>query len=209
MHLKTAVIYGSTRRERQGIKAARFVVKKLEERQHDVSLVDAVEYELPMLDLMFKEYEAGQAPASMQEIADILDAADGFVIVSGEYNHSVPPALKNLLDHFQSEYLYKPSAIVTYSAGPFAGVRALVNMRGIMAELGSPAIPSAFPVSRIGQAFADDGTALDAAYENRVAKFLDEYEWYASALKARRAGGPCSADAPTQQQLCHAASRKG
>lgn len=202
MTLKTAVIYGSARRDRQGIKAARFITRKLEERQHDVTLVDTAENELPFLDLMYKEYEAGTAPKAMQTVGEILAAADGFVIVSGEYNHSVPAALKNLLDHYQSEYLYKPSAIVTYSAGPFAGVRALVNMRGIMAELGSPAIPSAFPVSQVWKAFDEDGNALDEAYNERVVKFLDEYEWYACALKTQRECSECNKDAPAQQQLC-------
>lgn len=201
MTINTAVIYGSVRRDRQGIKAARFITRKLEERSHDVALVDAIEYELPLLDLMYKEYEAGTAPEAMQAVADILAAADGFVILSGEYNHSVPPALKNLLDHYQSEYLYKPSAIVTYSAGPFAGVRGLVNMRGIMAELGSPAIPSAFPVSQVWKAFDEHGNALEDAYDKRVIKFLDEYEWYARAMKRERDGG-CAKDIPSQQQLC-------
>ena len=202
MALKTAVIYGSVRSSRQGIKAARFIVKKLGERGHDVTLVDAAEYELPLLDRMHKEYDAGAAPATMQAVADILAAADGFIIMSGEYNHSVPAALKNLLDHFQSEYLYKPSAIVTYSAGPFAGVRGLVNMRGIMAELGSPAIPSAFPVSQVFKAFDDEGNALDEAYNERVIRFLDEYEWYTRALKRERQTDACEELSPTQQQLC-------
>ena len=202
MSLNTAVIYGSARRARKGINVARFAARKLEERQHDVTLIDTAEYELPLLDLMYKEYDAGTAPAPMQAVAEILAAADGFVIVTGEYNHSVPAALKNLLDHYQSEYLYKPSAIITYSAGPFGGVRALVNMRGIMAELGSPAIPSAFPVSAVFKAFDDDGNAVDEAYNERVGKFLDEYEWYARALKRERDGGACAANAPTQQQLC-------
>jgi len=151
---------------------------------------------------MYKEYDAGTAPAAMQAVGEILATADGFVIVTGEYNHSVPAALKNLLDHYQSEYLYKPSAIVTYSAGPFGGVRALINMRGIMAELGSPAIPSAFPVSAVFKSFDDDGNAVDKAYDERVGKFLDEYEWYARALKRERHDGACVANAPTQQQLC-------
>jgi len=42
----------------------------------------------------------------MQRVGEIFDAADGFVIVSAEYNHSIPAALKNLLDHYQSEDLY-------------------------------------------------------------------------------------------------------
>jgi len=201
-NLKSAVIYGSARRSRQGIKAARFVVRKLEERKHAVTLVDTEEYDLPMLDWMYKEYEPGKAPEAMQAVADILKAADGYVIVSGEYNHSVPAALKNLLDHFQSEYLYKPSAIVTYSAGPFGGVRALINMRAILAELGTPSIPSAFPVSAVFKAFDDDGNALDKAYDERAVKFLDEYEWYSNAMRQARIKEGCSANIPTQQEMC-------
>jgi NAD(P)H-dependent FMN reductase len=202
MPINTVVIYGSARRARKGINAARFVTRKLEEREHEVTLVDTAEYELPLLDLMYKEYDAGTAPEAMQAVGEILAAADGFVIVTGEYNHSVPSALKNLLDHYQSEYLYKPSAIVTYSAGPFAGVRALVNMRGIMAELGSPAIPSAFPISQVFKAFDDDGVPTDTAYDDRIVKFLDEYEWYARAMKKERDCSSYAQNAPTQQQMC-------
>lgn len=202
MKLNTAVIYGSARQSRQGIKAARFIARQLEERGHDVSLVDSIESELPFLDLMYKEYEKGQAPAAMESIAEILRSADGFVIVSAEYNHSIPAALKNLLDYYQSEYFYKPSAIVTYSAGPFGGVRSLVNLRGILAELGTPSIPSAFPVPHIGKAFDDDGNSLDETYDDRVTKFLDEYEWYANALRNARNQEECGQEAPTQQQMC-------
>ena len=198
----TAVIYGSARRDRQGIKAARFFVRQLQQRNYDVSLVDSQKYELPTLDWMYKEYAQGEAPEAMHKIAEILNAADGFIIISAEYNHSVPAALKNLLDHFQSEYLYKPSGIVTYSAGPFGGVRALINLRAILAELGTPSIPSAFPISQIHKAFDADGNPLDTLYEKRVVKFLDEFEWYASALRQARNQGGCNKDLPTQQQMC-------
>jgi NAD(P)H-dependent FMN reductase len=200
--LNTAVIYGSARSGRQGIKAARFVANKLEERQHAVTLVDSQEYELPFLDLMYKEFAEGEAPKAMRTVGEILQAADGFVIVSAEYNHSVSAALKNLLDHYQSEYLYKPSAIVTYSAGPYGGVRALVNLRAILAELGTPSIPSALPVSGVLAAFDDDGKALDKTYDERIIKFLDEFEWYENALKRARLQEECERDLPTQQMMC-------
>ena len=200
--LNTAVIYGSARRSRQGIKAARFVIQKLQQRDHAVTLVDSQEHQLPFLDLMYKEYEAGKAPEAMKTVGEILKTADGFVVVSAEYNHSIPAALKNLLDHFQSEYLYKPSAIVTYSAGPFGGVRALVNLRAILAELGTPSIPSAFPVSQIRDAFDDDGYPLDRAYDERIVKFLDEFEWYSIAMKQAREQQKFDEELPTQQQLC-------
>ena len=202
MQISTAVIYGSARQSRQGIKAARYLVRKLEERGQAVTLVDSRECQLPFLDLMYKEFEEGQAPAAMETVAHALRSADGFIVVSAEYNHSISAALKNLLDHYQSEYLYKPSAIVTYSAGPFAGVRALVNLRGILAELGTPSIPSAFPVSHVGKAFDDDGNASEKAYDERIVKFLDEYEWYAKALRNARDQERVDQDLPTQQQMC-------
>lgn len=203
MGLNTAVIYGSVRGERrQGIKAARFVIAKLEARGHVVTLVDALEHKLPLLDLMHKEYPPGKAPETMETISQVFRKADGFIVVSAEYNHGEPAALKNLLDHFQSEYLYKPSGIVTYSAGPFGGVRALITLRAILAELGTPSIPSSFPISNIGDAFDDDGNALEQAYDRRIGKFLDEFEWYANALKRARGQECPDAAAPTQQQLC-------
>jgi len=202
MALNTAVIYGSARRERAGIRAARFIVRKAEERGHDVKLVDSQEYRLPILDLMYKEYGPGDAPAAMEAVAEIFRDADGFIIVSGEYNHSVPAALKNLLDHYQTEYLYKPSGLVTFSAGPFGGVRNLVNLRGIMGELGAASIPSVLPVSAVQKAFDEDGHALEAAYDQRVASFLEEYEWYANALKAARARERLADEIPLQQEMC-------
>jgi NAD(P)H-dependent FMN reductase len=178
------------------------MVRQLEARGHVVTLIDSEERRLPLLDRMYKEYEQGTAPPDMEAIAQTFRDADGFVIVSAEYNHSIPAALKNLLDHFQQEYLYKPSAIVTYSAGPFGGVRGLANLRTILAELGTPGIPSAFPISQVHKAFDDDGNAVEAAYEQRVAKFLDEYEWYARALMAARDREIGERDMPVQQTLC-------
>lgn len=186
MALKTAVLYGSVRSARQGVRAARFIVRKLEARGHEVVFIDPLDKPLPLLDRMYKEFDPGEAPETMESIAAALRDADGFIIVSGEYNHSIPPALKNLLDHFQKEYHYKPSGIVTYSAGPFAGLRGLANLRAILGELGTPSIPTVFPVSRVQKAFDEDGGALETAYDDRVIAFLDEFEWYAKALKAAR-----------------------
>ncbi len=187
--MKIAVIYGSNRTERQGIKAARFVVNKLRERGHATDLIDSKEYPLPFLDRMYKEYGPGEAPPVMEKIHRILQAADGFVIVSGEYNHSIPAALKNLLDHFQGEYYFKPSAIVSYSAGPFGGVRVAVHLRALLAELGMSSIPSIFPVSAVQDAFDDEGHAAEEAYDKRIVRFLEEFEWYLSALKRQRENG--------------------
>ena len=178
------------------------MVRQLEARGHAVTLVDSEQSQLPFLDRMYKEYAEGEAPAAMEAIAEAFRNADGFIVVSAEYNHSIPAALKNLLDHFQQEYLYKPSGLVTYSAGPFGGVRGLANLRTLMAELGASSIPSAFPISQVFKAFDDDGNVRDTPYDERVVKFLDEYEWYANALKAARCKEACKNDMPVQQAMC-------
>jgi NAD(P)H-dependent FMN reductase len=189
MSLHFAVIYGSVRSERQGIKYARFLNAQLDSRGHRVSFVDPVEYRLPLLDKMYKEYPAGTAPHPLPKLADIIRAADGFVIVSGEYNHSIPPALKNLLDHFLEEWFWRPSAIACYSAGAFGGVRAAMQLRATLGELGMPSIPSIHPMPKVQDQFEDDGTPRDPAHARRIGRFLTELEWYANALKRARAEG--------------------
>ena len=106
---------------------------------------------------MYKEYEKGQAPEILERLATRIRAADAFIIVSGEYNHSIPPALSNLLDHFLEEYFWRPSAIVCYSAGAFGGVRAAMQLRAMLCELGTPSIPSLLPVPRVQDAFDEEG----------------------------------------------------
>jgi len=189
MDYKVALIYGSVRTERQGIKAARFLNRKLEERGYQVNLVDPLEYKLPLLDRMYKEYEPGQAPENIQKLADIFREADGFIVVSGEYNHSVPPALKNILDHFQSEYLFKPSAIASYSAGIFGGMRVAVHLRAILAELGMPAISSLLPFPRVQRSFDEEDRPTNDFIEPSTKRFLDEFDWYMKALKRQREEG--------------------
>jgi NAD(P)H-dependent FMN reductase len=143
--LDLLVIYGSVRHARQGIKAARFILGECVARGHRATLVDPLEEGLPLLDRMYKEYPPGQAPAALERLAARIKAADAFIIVSGEYNHRVRPALSNLLDHFLEEYFWRPSAIVCYSGGSFGGVRAAMQLRGDALRAGHTQHPLAAP----------------------------------------------------------------
>jgi NAD(P)H-dependent FMN reductase len=187
--LDLLIIYGSVRQSRQGIKAARFILQTCLGRGHNATLVDPMEEKLPLLDRMYKEYPADQRPENLERLATRIKAADAFIIVSGEYNHSIPPALSNLLDHFLEEYFWRPSGIVCYSAGAFGGVRAAMQLRAMLCELGTPSIPSLLPVPSVQDAFDDEGRPNDEGYHRRAGRFLDELEWYAKAMKAARAGG--------------------
>ena len=160
--MNIVILYGSVRTERQGVKAARFIEAQVRGRGHTTTLIDPMVYRLPLLDRMYKEY-AGDAPAALQQLAGVYREADGFVIVSGEYNHGIPPALKNLLDHFLEEYFWRPSAIVSYSAGAFGGVRAAMQLRMTLSELGMPSIPTILPVRHVAKAFDENGVSQEAS----------------------------------------------
>jgi NAD(P)H-dependent FMN reductase len=187
--LTIPVLLGSVRPDRMGIRAAHLVMDALAARGHAPVLVDALELQLPLLDRMYKEYERGKAPPKLEALAEIYRNADAFLIVSGEYNHNIQPGLKNLLDHFLEEYFFRPSAIVCYSFGQFGGVRAAMALRMTLAELGMSSIPSILPIPRIQDVFTPEGEPTDPNYPQRCERFFREFEWYAEALKAKRAEG--------------------
>jgi NAD(P)H-dependent FMN reductase len=189
MALNVLVFYGSVRSDRQGIKAAKFIVNKLRERGHDIALVDPLEYRLPLLDKMYKEYDSGKAPETLETLAGMIRNADAFIVVSGEYNHSIPPPLTNLMDHFLEEYFFRPSAIVCYSAGMFGGVRAAMQLRAFLAEIGTVSIPTLFPIPKVQDAFNEEGEPKNPNYHEYITPFLDELEWYAVALKEAKRNG--------------------
>jgi NAD(P)H-dependent FMN reductase len=189
MSYDLTVLYGSVRRDRKGIRAARFIAQELTARGHTPTLIDAQEVALPLLDRMYKEYEPGTAPDNLEAMAKVIKASDGFIVVSGEYNHGIPPALKNMLDHFLEEWFWRPSGIVSYSMGPYGGVRAAMQLRMTLAELGMPSISSLMGIPQVHKAFEEDGTPTDEAWHRRAGRFLDEFEWYVAAQKAQRAKG--------------------
>ena len=187
--LKTVVILGSVREGRLGSRAAKFILNILKERGWESMFIDPKEYDLPILRKRFKDFEPGKAPENLKKLSEIFKAADAFILISAEYNHSIPPALSNILDYFHEEYFWRPSAIVSYSSGGFGGVRAAVHLRDMVSELGMPSIPTNFAISRIQDSLDENGNALDEGLNRRIKKFFDELEWYARALKEQRKKG--------------------
>lgn len=183
------VIYGSVRSERQGIRAAHFVVNELTRRNIEAVLIDPLERQFPLLDRMYKEFPKGEAPAPFEEVAGIFRRADGFAIVSGEYNNGIPPALKNLMDHYLEEYFWRPAAIACYSGGRWGGVRAAMQLRMTLAEMGMVTIPSILPTAKVQSAFSEEGVPSDPKTPQYSAPFFDEFVWYMEALRERRKSG--------------------
>jgi NAD(P)H-dependent FMN reductase len=190
-----AVLQGSVRAERMGTRAAKWVIAELKKRGHEAVIVDAAELELPLLDKMWKEVKDDTSPelaslrSKLTPIAELYARADGYIVVSAEYNHSIPPALTNLIDYFLEEYSFRPSGIVCYSSTPFGGVRAAMQLRALLPEVGLPTIPSLQPIPAVGSSLSEEGVALTQELAEKSGKFFDEFEWYMRAMKAERDKG--------------------
>lgn len=188
--MRFLIFYGSYRRDRAGIRLADYAVAQLQARGHDAELIDAQAVGLPMLDRMFKEYPEGEAPTAMAALADKIRAADGYVFVTGEYNWSVQPGLKNLTDHYLEEWAWRPAGILSYSAGRFSGVRAGLAWHGILSEMGIAVISSTIGVGQIGAALDADGTPTGdggKSLERAFPRFAADLEWWAEATQAQLA----------------------
>ncbi len=188
--LTILVFYGSYRSNRAGIRLANYVVRQLAERGHAAELIDAREVGLPMLDRMYKEYPSGEAPPAMEALAARIRAADAFVFVTGEYNWSVQPGLKNLTDHFLEEWFWRPAGVVSYSAGRISGARANFLWHGTLSEMGMLVVSSTVTVGPVTEALDEDGAPVGgggAALDRSFPRFAADLEWWAEAAGRQRA----------------------
>lgn len=179
---------------RLGARVAEACLKCLKSRyaKHEVDLIDALKYPL---DTVFKPhfaYPKNKAPTQLNELAEKIDSSDGFIMISPEYNHSMSPALANLLNHFGSSlFSYKPSAIVTYSAGQWGGMRAALGMRTFLSELGCLPVSAMIHVPKAQEVFGADGTPQEgvdqAAWFEYLGRTFNQLLWWAQAASEYRA----------------------
>lgn len=183
------VIVGSTRRGRQTPKVARFIQRRLEERDGiDSDLLDLAEYDFPIIEERLRQRD--DPPPGLTEFSDRIARADALVIVTPEYNSGYPGVLKNALDYLLPEYRRKPVGISSVSAGPWGGLSALTQLRQVVLSLGALPIPAKFPVRKVQSSFNEAGETEDPAYEKTATRFIDDLLWYTEALAARRALDP-------------------
>lgn len=160
--------------------------------EHEFELIDALDYPLEPVFKPHFAYAAGQAPAALDALANKIKAADGYLMLSPEYNHSMSPALANLLNHFgSSSFAYKPSAIVTYSAGQWGGMRAAVGMRSYLSELGCLSVSAMIHIPKAQEVFTDDGQMQtgqsQATWFDYFSRTFAQLIWWAHATQQHRA----------------------
>lgn len=171
-----------------GSRVAKLMMDQLSSTGHDAKLFDPQELDLPLLKKASFFYREGEEkPQVLINMEKDLREADGFVFVSGEYNHTIPPALSNMIDHFgASVYSYKPSAICCYSPGIFGGMRAAMHLRCMLSEIGCLSVSNIFGIPRAHEAIAADGSPIDKHMESGATKLIAQLDWYAHALRNHR-----------------------
>ena len=131
---KIGIILGSTRPGRNGEAVANWVFEHASQRQDaQYELVDIADYDLPLLDEPMPAMMAQYSQPHTKRWAEKIASFDGFVIVTAEYNHGVPGALKNAIDFLNVEWNNKAVGFVGY--GTAGGVRAVEQLRLIAAEV--------------------------------------------------------------------------
>jgi NAD(P)H-dependent FMN reductase len=182
--LHLVIVLGTSREGRFGPVVARWFAEQARRRADlTVDVIDVAELALPPA-LSLEPDDATRAYAKR------LDAADAFVIVTPEYNHSYPAALKHAIDVTESEWRAKPVGFVSYG-GVSGGLRAVEHLRGVFAELRAVTVRETVSFHRAWAHFDEVGQPMDPEVVDRAARvLLDELVWWARALKPARAEMP-------------------
>jgi NAD(P)H-dependent FMN reductase len=176
---------GSLREGRKSLPIAQWVFERAALRtEFDVDLVDLVDWPLPMLALAKPAAMGLSDNTDQQRWAAKVGLADGYILVSPEYNHGPSAVLKNALDYLWAEWGRKPAAFVSF--GNVGGARAVEQLRGIAIELRMAPLGEAVHILSAGEKVTEGRFAADGRDEKQLAHLLDSLAWWAAALRAAR-----------------------
>ncbi|MEV0321867.1 NADPH-dependent FMN reductase [Streptomyces sp. NPDC050658] len=185
--LQVAVIVGSTREGRFAPTVRDWFVSVAEQR---------ADLALDVIDLATggrPETLGSQSAPVIGEITPRIAAADAFVVVTPEYNHSFPADLKHAIDWHREEWQAKPVGFVSYG-GLAGGLRAVEQLRLVFAELHAPTMRDTVSFHGVWNQFGPDGRPHDEAGPAGAAKvMLDQLVWWGSTLRDAKATNPYAA----------------
>jgi len=177
-----AVLAGTTRAQRESIKAARYVAD-FARRQPGVEVifVDPMDFNFPG--------DGNDPEGKDPRYTEIVGKADAFFIVTPEYNHSFPGSLKRMLDSELALYNHKPVAFAGASDGNWGGVRAVESLLTAVRETGLVALSWDVYFPRVQDMFSEDGSIKDEfreRYERNLSKLFAELLLFARLFKTIR-----------------------
>lgn len=132
--LRIGIIIGSTRPGRNGEAVGKWTYELASKRTDaEFELIDLAEQGLPLLDEPVPPSMGQYSKEHTKNWARKIDALDGFIFVTPEYNHGIPAALKNAIDFLFAEWNNKAAGFVSY--GSAYGVRSVESLRLVMGEI--------------------------------------------------------------------------
>jgi len=180
--LTIAVLAGTTREQRESIKAAHWVadfIAKLPD--VEVIFVDPRDFNFPG--------DGNDPEGKDPRYSDIVERADGFFIITPEYNHSFPGSLKRMLDSELQLYNHKPVAFAGASNGNWGGTRAVESLVPAVRETGLVVMSWDIYFPYVQNIFDENGGMKPdyvERYERELGKLSRELLKYAKMLKAAR-----------------------
>ncbi|MFF8911753.1 NADPH-dependent FMN reductase [Streptomyces sp. NPDC015032] len=186
--LKVAVLLASNREGRFApVVSDWFLSRTAGHSGIETDLVDLAELDLPIAHSYRPDAEAR---ARLAAVSPRLAAAEAFVVITPEYNHSYPAPLKNLIDWHHTEWQAKPVAFVSYG-GISGGLRAVEHLRQVFAELHTVGIRETVSFHNAGALFDEQGRHKDPSGCEAAAKtLLDQLVWWGRALRDAKAVRP-------------------
>jgi|ERR1700722_8568524 NAD(P)H-dependent FMN reductase len=180
--LKLALIYGSVREGRLCDKVVAWAKSEIElDPAFEVSVIDPRTF--------YQHLVSGSANHSaLHPLRELIAEADGFLVVTPEYNHSYPAALKLVIDAVNEQWQAKPVAFVSYG-GVSGGIRAVEHLRQVFAELHAVSVRDSVSFSNVWEQFSGNAKPVASAHRS-IAKMLARLKWWASALRTARAETP-------------------
>lgn len=168
------VILGTARPGRRSAAVAALVADALKTRGALTEIVDVADFGLTGTGV--------SADGRLDAYRETVAAADGFVIVTPEYNHGYPGELKLLLDSDYAGYVRKPVGFVSVSSGLLGGARVVEQLRQIAAAFRMVPVAPGVHVSNVEDALDARGRFVDASLDAVLQDLLDEIEWFATRL---------------------------
>ncbi|MFG2554073.1 NADPH-dependent FMN reductase [Streptomyces sp. NPDC048581] len=185
--LRVAVLVGSTREGRFGPVVTKWLSGHLKQRRDmRADVIDLAETPLPTVFPAFGQQPPPGTEEALTLVTPRLAAADAFVFVTPEYNHSYPAPLKNAIDWHNEQWHGKPVAFVSYG-GLSGGLRAVEHLRVVMAELNATTIRNTVSFHEAWSRFDDSGAAKDPAADTAGKALLDQLAWWGHALRDAKA----------------------
>lgn len=183
--LRLQVVLGSVREGRRSGPVAQWVVERLATRPGiAVELVDLKDWNLPIFGLAKFPSEGGYEDPLQRRWAETVARADGYCFVVSEYNHGITAALKNALDYLYAEWNRKPASFVAF--GNAEGARAVQQLKLVLNELEMAPLPTAVHLRGVARKIVDGTFRPEDAEEKRLGTMLDEWRWWARALRDAR-----------------------